>query len=774
MVEKEVKIKVDVDKSQVDGAGISFGKLAGAIGLATSGYALLSKAVSSVTEFLKAGVKAAMDEENVQKKLLFALNGSNSALKSMLNFRDQMFKTTLFSKESINGAISMGLELGRTEEQTKKMIETAMGLSRVTGQDLNTVMLQLSGTFEGTLGRLGRYDSAIKGLTKEQYANGDAVDILNKKFGKLATEGMDTVEGRTIQAKKSWEEFGKSVGEHILPIIGALSDAFLSLGGNLDAELRQAKSNLEFYKSLKEGDESYATEKAKQEEIETAQFKIKVIQDKIKKQSLIDESKQLDLKIEKLKEQNGVNQYQQKLDDEEQARKDKKIQTDKEAAKEAVENAKQIKKIFEDSQKDIIGLDEKYKLLGGTVEDLNKEKLSLLEKELTSLLDKGVKPTSKEIINLKNEIDALKISVETSFEDLQKNLNILDEKYKLLGGTVEDLNKEKLSLLETKLDDLLQNGIDPTSDAVQVLVDRIKNLKEEITKMPSIPLTGQPSKPEDLFPKGSEFGTDIDAKKKAKKTEEEAKATMKNIESASIELASKISNTIFQNANDQIAKTLQKTLDGIDKATERSQTNLEKLNQKRFISDAEYAKRKQKLDDDKEKKETEAKKEAAKRTKKNAEEQAVINAILAAVMSLANTTLPFPTSLIGPALVLAAGLADAALIASSPLSYKAGTSKVPSFASGGFTSPFGDPTGIPATLHPNEAVLNSTAMSNTGMVNMVNQANAGQQISTTTTLHPDSINAIITGINDKKVHVVESDITNSQNRVKVLQNRSSF
>ena len=227
-------------------------------------------------------------------------------------------------------------------------------------------------------------------------------------------------------------------------------------------------------------------------------------------------------------------------------------------------------------------------------------------------------------------------------------------------------------------------------------------------------------------------------------------------------------------------------------------SNLDRLLKNRYISEVEYARRKDKIDKEKEQKETAAKKDKAKKDKKLAEEQALINAFMAASMALASGSPP--ESIIMAAIALALGLVDFGIIAAKPLEYKTGTSKVPSmfasggftksqprlfkeggftpnipipnFAVGGFTSPNGDQNGIPAILHPNEAVLNSTAMSAPGMPQVVTNANQGQAIQTQTQLHPDSINAIVNGINDKKTIVSMYDINKVQSKTAVLQGRS--
>ena len=76
-------------------------------------------------------------------------------------------------------------------------------------------------------------------------------------------------------------------------------------------------------------------------------------------------------------------------------------------------------------------------------------------------------------------------------------------------------------------------------------------------------------------------------------------------------------------------------------------------------------------------------------------------------------------------------------------------------------------------LHPSEGVVNSTGMAQPGAVQVVNALNTGQSMPSSR-IHPDDISAIVSGINSKKTYVVESDITNVQNRTQVLQSRSTF
>lgn len=180
---------------------------------------ILQSSIGNMKSFFDEGVKKAIEMERATQRLKAAYDGNAAGAERMLAFASKLSATTLFSKGDILAAESLAAQLGRTESQTEKMITAAMGLSNVTGVDLQTAMMQLSGTFEGVMGRMGRYDKRLKTLTDEQKRNGVAVDILAEKLGKFATQGVDTAAGAMIMFDKTIGGFKRSLGEVFLPII---------------------------------------------------------------------------------------------------------------------------------------------------------------------------------------------------------------------------------------------------------------------------------------------------------------------------------------------------------------------------------------------------------------------------------------------------------------------------------------------------------------------------------------------------------------------------
>jgi hypothetical protein len=92
-----------------------------------------------------------------------------------------------------------------------------------------------------------------------------------------------------------------------------------------------------------------------------------------------------------------------------------------------------------------------------------------------------------------------------------------------------------------------------------------------------------------------------------------------------------------------------------------------------------------------------------------------------------------------------------------------------SHLAGGIQTPYGE-------LEGGEGVVNKLAMSNPSLRNMASAANVGGKDFSTgdgsIKLSPESIEMIVGGYNDKQVYVSENDITETQNRVSVIENES--
>jgi len=206
--------------------GISKGMMfaGGAILAATAAFGMLYSAMSD-------GIKLSIKSEERMSMLAFALNGNARAAEEMAGYAGKLANTSLFKKGDIIDAENYALSLGRTEAQTRKLIEAAMGLSRATGVDLHTATAQMSATYEGQIGRMGKIEGSLKNLTKEELASGVAVDILYNKFARYGHEGLETAGGQLAIAEKKMSLFHKNMAEFWMPIVVKATEKWADFWG---------------------------------------------------------------------------------------------------------------------------------------------------------------------------------------------------------------------------------------------------------------------------------------------------------------------------------------------------------------------------------------------------------------------------------------------------------------------------------------------------------------------------------------------------------------
>ncbi len=184
----------------------------------------IAAASAAVMSFFKSGIDKAITFEEQLEKLNFALREDAAATKRMTDFANELSKTSLFPRGKIIEAETMALGLGRTEEQTKKMVIAAMALSRIVpNTTLDGAITLLNGTLGGATKMIERYVPEIKNLTAEQFASGKAIDFISEKFGRFATSGLDSTHGKIIMLEKGWNKLKMTSSQFAVETIGSLA-----------------------------------------------------------------------------------------------------------------------------------------------------------------------------------------------------------------------------------------------------------------------------------------------------------------------------------------------------------------------------------------------------------------------------------------------------------------------------------------------------------------------------------------------------------------------
>jgi len=156
-----------------------------------AGAAIAVEGIKKLGEFVADCTKDFAEDETAQLKFNAAMSASatitDEGAKRLSELAEKTGLLTGNTTSSVQSQIAMLAATGRTEEQIKSMMSAAEGLSVATGVDLNTALTQINATFSGTSGKLSKMTPELKDLTKEQLEHGDAVDILNKKYGEFSS-----------------------------------------------------------------------------------------------------------------------------------------------------------------------------------------------------------------------------------------------------------------------------------------------------------------------------------------------------------------------------------------------------------------------------------------------------------------------------------------------------------------------------------------------------------------------------------------------------------
>jgi hypothetical protein len=202
--------------------------------VATAGAVVVLKKIADV---VIDSVKAFAEDEEAAMKLYYALDQNNGAFGRLQKFVSDFQNMTGFADDQINSALSFLAIQGRSEEQMIKIIQTAGGMSKVVPgmEDIDTAVKMLDATFEGNVGRMGRLNEELKKLTPEQLRNGDAVEFLYNKYGKLAEQIGETTAGKMRILEAKIGDLKEELGRGLVSSMDSASKSTQDLVLQLDA-----------------------------------------------------------------------------------------------------------------------------------------------------------------------------------------------------------------------------------------------------------------------------------------------------------------------------------------------------------------------------------------------------------------------------------------------------------------------------------------------------------------------------------------------------------
>lgn len=180
----------------------------GLAGLAAGTAALVASSVKAS--------KAALEQEKSQNKLITALRNSNQLTEenyqSLIKQASALQDVSTIGDETTISLQSMAVSLGVSADKASEVVKTALEMEKAIGVDAKTAIKGLTQTLEGSSGALSRYVPKLSKFTKEQLKNGEAVELLSKRYSGFLDDELELLPGALKQASNAWGDFNEQTG----------------------------------------------------------------------------------------------------------------------------------------------------------------------------------------------------------------------------------------------------------------------------------------------------------------------------------------------------------------------------------------------------------------------------------------------------------------------------------------------------------------------------------------------------------------------------------
>jgi len=140
-------------------------------------------------------VKAFAEQEQADNKLKAALQASGqysaAQMKTLQAYATEIQNTTLIGDDAVESTMQMGLSMGISAERIKDATQSAIGLSKAYGLELNQAMKLVANAEEGNFTALGRTIPAIKSAATES----EKLAIYQKAVAQGFSQATAEIEG---------------------------------------------------------------------------------------------------------------------------------------------------------------------------------------------------------------------------------------------------------------------------------------------------------------------------------------------------------------------------------------------------------------------------------------------------------------------------------------------------------------------------------------------------------------------------------------------------
>ena len=193
-------------------------------------YAAAAAAIAAVTAVIGKSIKAAIEQEQIFKRLETTVNLTGGSYRSsegrIKEFLTTMQATTRYGDTEMAGVLQQITLLTGSLEKGFIGAKLAANIAAQGLFDIGSASRYVAMAMEGEVTMLGRYIQAFKqtameqaGVTTQAEKAAYAMRILNETFGGAAAKDVQTTEGAIAQMKNAIGDLSEAIGDIFLPLL---------------------------------------------------------------------------------------------------------------------------------------------------------------------------------------------------------------------------------------------------------------------------------------------------------------------------------------------------------------------------------------------------------------------------------------------------------------------------------------------------------------------------------------------------------------------------
>lgn len=180
---------------------------------------LVKGAFSTVGEFVNAYAESERALTSLKTALDISPKADLSDLEKLTKFAADLQALIGISDDTTVALQAMLISTGRTTDETMRIIKLAADYSAATGKSFQSSVEQINKTFGGSARQLGQLFPELKDLSEEELKSGDALEILEQKFGGFSEKLANTAATSVAKFNESWGDMKEALGEAIMPAV---------------------------------------------------------------------------------------------------------------------------------------------------------------------------------------------------------------------------------------------------------------------------------------------------------------------------------------------------------------------------------------------------------------------------------------------------------------------------------------------------------------------------------------------------------------------------